>query len=721
MEEVAGNNEKNEIYFNFSYSALNLLGKNLYSNHWTAISELVANGVDAQADDIKIYINMSNKKKSVIEIIDNGHGMNYEDLLNKYAFIGRDKREDSLLSPDYKSKQMGRKGIGKLAALYLSECFFLVSKTSQNTSAWCLDATEVSGSDRPKLERVKEEEIQIECLNEWQKNNTGTLVKLTDVDMTNFGVQTIEGLKARMADFYLLDKMECKISIAYLTQIKRKAQFEEIEKSIAFKNFYAFFDTTSSLYSKYLSKNVIYLTPIKEVSDKARAVVLLDNKNFSISGMSKFVNKDGVLSENEYPYELKGWIGIHTSIKKENAELNDPEFLKNKAYTPNQLRLYVRKKLAVEDFLKYLNNNQAMINYIEGEITFDILDHDDLPDIATSSRQGFVETDQRVQLLINILKPIINNLINERLKLGKQVKDEQTEIIEREKQELENKRKQEEQRKIEAENKKYEAQKAQAEAEQREKKAEERSNELENELEVAEIELGSEKKRNTFLHASLSGDQLYFSQRIHMLKINLNTIENKLSTLISKSNRGKLDEKDIRSGLEVISYNTNRMKSLLEYSAYAKFDLENEKVLGDLFGFYQEYISNVLKPREDTVKVTCENPNNSEFEVFFSPQDLTIIIENIVSNSQKNKARNLVVKLEKKESKHLITFTDDGDGLTSQAKKNVEELFLFGKSYTRPGTGVGLHHIKKIADSMKAEVSINKEISSGFELELKFK
>ena len=51
-------NTENTIYFNFSYFALKLLGKGLYSNHWTAISELVANGLDAQANCVKIYINM---------------------------------------------------------------------------------------------------------------------------------------------------------------------------------------------------------------------------------------------------------------------------------------------------------------------------------------------------------------------------------------------------------------------------------------------------------------------------------------------------------------------------------------------------------------------------------------------------------------------------------------------------------------------------------------
>ena len=117
-------NTENSIQFNFSYYALKLLGKNLYSNPWSAISELVANGLDAQATSVKLFINMSQKEHSTIEILDNGSGMSYEDLANKYVFMGKNKRDD--LPNELKNTVMGRKGIGKLAALFLSKkyCFY---------------------------------------------------------------------------------------------------------------------------------------------------------------------------------------------------------------------------------------------------------------------------------------------------------------------------------------------------------------------------------------------------------------------------------------------------------------------------------------------------------------------------------------------------------------------------------------------------------------------
>ena len=119
-------NTNDAIFFNFSYSALKLLGKNLYSNAANAISELVANAIDAKAPEVYVYINMSDKQHSVIEIIDSGTGMNYADLADKYVWIGRNKRNDSELSDSEKQTVMGRKGIGKLAALYLSNKYYMI-------------------------------------------------------------------------------------------------------------------------------------------------------------------------------------------------------------------------------------------------------------------------------------------------------------------------------------------------------------------------------------------------------------------------------------------------------------------------------------------------------------------------------------------------------------------------------------------------------------------
>ena len=82
----------NKIDFTFGWLALKLLGKSLYSNAWSAISELVANGFDAKAKNVYVYINNINKTDSVIELFDDGIGMD-EESMKTYVRVGFNKRE----------------------------------------------------------------------------------------------------------------------------------------------------------------------------------------------------------------------------------------------------------------------------------------------------------------------------------------------------------------------------------------------------------------------------------------------------------------------------------------------------------------------------------------------------------------------------------------------------------------------------------------------------
>ena len=705
-------NTESTIYFNFSYFALRLLGKGLYSNHWTAIAELVANGLDAQADSVKIYINLIDQENASIEIFDNGSGMDYNDLSEKYVLIGKDKREDDQISEEIKKQLMGRKGIGKLAALYMSNKYYLVSKKNGKETAWCLDASNVKDSDIPKLDKCIVSNIGIECYQEWEKIQTGTLIRLTNVNLTNFGVKTLEGLKARLSDFYLTDELKGKIEVCVINNAGDNISFEEVKKSIAFKNFYAFYNNTDVDLESKLSKYVKIGSTIEEITEIPRKVQVLDANNYEIEGKKNFIKADGTLTKEKIPYRMTGWIGIHTSIKKVEAQWNDEEYLKNKVYRPNQLRLYVRNKLAVENFLDYVKNTQAFANYIEGEISFDILDDNELGDIATSNRQGFVEDNERVQLLIDILKPIINALIRARSNIGTQINNEEKEFRRAETERIEKERREEEERRIKAER---EREAAVAQKEQAEKE----KNEQEKRAELLNAHLGSEKKRNHFLVDSLDEDQINFAKRLHMIRINSSTISKVVKNNVMKLKRGKFKEEDAWDCLKKISYLNSRMQAVLEYSAMAQFNTKEEFMEGNLFDFIEEYAMNILN-RSDRLKVQVVRSDTEGIEMKFVPQNIAIILDNVVSNSTKYNANELRVLLGKDEKQYTIDFIDDGDGVSSDIA-DLNELFEFGKGYTLTGTGVGLYHIKDIVEKdLQGTVTIESEPQKGFALHVRF-
>lgn len=715
--EINNRNTSDAIYFNFSYAALKLLGKNLYNNAANAISELVANGLDAKAKNVYVYIDMSDKEHSIIEIIDDGIGMDYADLARKYVWIGRNKRNDADLLEDEKKNVMGRKGIGKLAALYLSNNYYILTKkeANNNVDQWQINLSKYDDSDFPKLDRVNEE-IILENNDIWKQMRHGTAIALNNVDLRRNGAKRIEALKRVFADFYLIDELSSSIYVAVKTDKKQRTCFEKVEKFVAFENLYAMYDNTDSCQYKKMRKSIAFewASKYQHIGNKERETIIWRKEDFQYKGKKEFKTENGELVEKEY--ELIGWIGVHATIESKNAV--DNKFIRNDIYQPNRLRIYVRNKLAVADFFEMHPSTQAMSNYVEGDITFNILDDDDLPDIATSSRQDFLD-DERVELLISLLDPIVNAMFKVRNEIGQKIRSENEEYEEYLRQQEEDKRRKEEEARQKAEEKAREAEQKKAEAEKKQKEAEKEKQLAVNRAEKLSINLGSEKKRNHFLVNSLDDDQLNFAKRLHMIRINATTIAKVVKNNVNKLKRGKFKEEDAWNLLKKISYLNSRMQAVLEYSAMAKFNTKEEFIEDNLFDFIEEYCENILAQDED-IEVEVLRKDEKGVNIRFIPQDIAVILDNVISNSIKYNATLLKIVLNKDGNSYTIDFIDNGDGLDPSIE-DVRELFEFGKGYTFTGTGVGLYHIKSIVEEeLKGTVDINLEETKGFALRVRF-
>ena len=91
------------------------LGAKLYSTLPPIIAELIANGYDACAHNIWIELTEHEKDKSII-ISDDGSGMSFDDVANKYLVIGRKRRsENENEELPCNRLPIGKKGLGKLS------------------------------------------------------------------------------------------------------------------------------------------------------------------------------------------------------------------------------------------------------------------------------------------------------------------------------------------------------------------------------------------------------------------------------------------------------------------------------------------------------------------------------------------------------------------------------------------------------------------------------
>lgn len=149
-----------EYQLNVDARILELLGPNLYTNIYYVLAELIANAYDADAKNVYIVSN-----KDDIRVEDDGHGMSYEaGDIAKYlnvAGVSRTTEADSLTKSRTRRK-MGRKGVGKLAALSVSEDVDVLTIANGEKSGFVL-------SRHPEIENrlkaIPEENVVFEHIN----------------------------------------------------------------------------------------------------------------------------------------------------------------------------------------------------------------------------------------------------------------------------------------------------------------------------------------------------------------------------------------------------------------------------------------------------------------------------------------------------------------------------------------------------------------------------
>ena len=83
--------EEKKLAMTFDPQTIEHLGVKMYSQLPNAIAELIANGYDAEALNVHIVLTDNEKGKS-IAIIDDGVGMSFEEINDKFLRIGRKRR-----------------------------------------------------------------------------------------------------------------------------------------------------------------------------------------------------------------------------------------------------------------------------------------------------------------------------------------------------------------------------------------------------------------------------------------------------------------------------------------------------------------------------------------------------------------------------------------------------------------------------------------------------
>lgn len=134
------------LNFRISSQLKSVIGRDLITDDYVAIFELVKNSFDAKAKGVVIFF--GNDK---IYLIDDGKGLSYEDIVQKWLFVAysakKDGSEDNDLSDheDYRNDikinahYAGSKGVGRFSCDRLGSKLTLQSRTSSGSPIGALD------------------------------------------------------------------------------------------------------------------------------------------------------------------------------------------------------------------------------------------------------------------------------------------------------------------------------------------------------------------------------------------------------------------------------------------------------------------------------------------------------------------------------------------------------------------------------------------------------
>lgn len=214
----------------------------------------------------------------------------------------------------------------------------------------------------------------------------------------------------------------------------------------------------------------------------------------------------------------------------------------------------------------------------------------------------------------------------------------------------------------------------------------------------------SESKRmyseNLFLSSDVNKDVKQMASLQHHITHTSSFIHALALKAIDAVNSG--DKEKAVSFIQRIIFENTKISTLSNFVSKAKFDLMSKKITKDIVVFVNEYMNNVYSLANGDMNISVAETSVS-CELQFAPIDVIVVLDSLLDNSRKAGAKNISIQWEKKGTKTLLCFSDDGCGISD---KILAKVFDYRFSTTNGG-GLGLYHVQEICKKMNVEVSID--------------
>ena len=685
-------NEKS-IKFNFDVSAYRLLGRELITDRITALFELVKNAYDANAENVSVEFQNINplSTESKIIIKDDGIGMQFSDIENKWMVIGTSsKRRERLSPPPHKRKVSGKKGVGRFAVDKLGEKLILKTKKKNDNKLLCLetDWSYYSGLENSQFKINFEEKkaffTDVEN-NYWyedvEKEFQGTTLEISLVSE----VWTESDINRAYKELSKLVSPNSNLKKSYPFNITIKAPYKGFENKEVKTQLIDFASKKIDL-SFNLEKGTQEILKFDKVNHKLEVINVPERPcGFLKMTLYYFAQEDKRKYKNHFKSDIDG-------IKIYRDGIITTPFAEYVAHQEKQKDILGLDKRRYSNFFDRLGSRD-LLGYIE------ITDENNPGIIESTNRQGFVDNLAWEELRSLVIEQIIQ--------LENYYKDLKKSEREATKSSLGGANKDLKSIKKEIASIKKEAS---PQVKEKLKSIEANLGKIQGSVtksikDYANLEKESKQKENLFF--SLVSLQTYAAMFSHMTKHTIGHILTSAEYFSNNYPNQKLESRFIKISKNIFNEMLKLRKGVDFMLKYAKSDTEFEEI--NLKSLVHNLFEEIYFDRFKDENIKTEIAINSNLILNYNRKSIEDIFDNLISNSMKalKGENNKMIKCSSVTTKNDLTilFSDNGIGINEEDKFRIFDIF-FTKTAEDGGAGMGLYMVKTRVEAMQGSIEV---------------